>query len=87
MFNIAQVQGIFFLATGWSDCYSFRGWRRGSAAMDDDLAKRRETYLERAKEAERSAKAASGKTIQDSLLKIADSWRVLAEQVGRQFKG
>lgn len=51
-----------------------------------DLAKRHTLYLERAEEAERMAKSARGKLAQDTFRSIADSWRQLAQHVGRSIE-
>lgn len=51
-----------------------------------DLAKRYTLYLERAEEAERMAKSARGKLAQDTFQNIADSWRQLAQHVGRSIE-
>ena len=55
--------------------------------MEHDPAKRRAFYLERAEEAERMARFANGVLAQEAFRKIAESWRTLADQVDRQFRG
>lgn len=49
--------------------------------MEQDLPKRRALYVDRAAEADRLARVARGQAAKDIFRGIADSWRLLADQV------